>query len=285
MKFEQSAIAIIGISCRFPGGANNPEQYWQLLKEGRDAVGEITSDRWSIEQHYHPKPGIPGKTYSRWAGLIDNITDFEPERFGISPREAHYIDPQQRLLLECAWEALDDAGQTQARIAGSDTAVFIGISTSDYAQLQQSTSEQSCVSAHTATGGVFSIAANRISYCFNLHGPSIVVDTACSSSLVATDLACKSLWAGDSNMALVGGVNAILSPAPFIAFCAASMLSPDGRCKPFDAEGNGFVRAEGAGIVVLKRLEQALEDGRSCIRNNTGIRIQSGWTHNRYRYA
>ncbi len=261
MSATREAIAVIGIGCRYPGGVNNPGQFWELLQQGRDAVGEITPDRWNIERHYHPTQGIPGKSYSRWAGLLDNVVDFEPERFGISPREAHFIDPQQRLLLECAWDALEDAGIPLHAVTGTQTGVFVGISTADYSQLQQSPVERSAANAHTATGGVASVAANRVSYCFNLHGPSLAVDTACSSSLVATDLACRALWTGEAEMALVGGVNVILTPAPFIAFSAASMLSPDGRCKPFDADGNGFVRGEGAGMVLLKPLSRAEADG------------------------
>ncbi|MEZ5583216.1 MAG: type I polyketide synthase [Candidatus Competibacteraceae bacterium] len=185
--------------------------------------------------------------------------DSNPEFFG-PPREAHRIDPQQRLPLEVAWEALEDAGQVIERLAESRTGVYVGISTSDYAQLENS-GEQHRVDAHSATGGAVSLAANRISYCLNLRGPSISVDTACSSALVAVHLACNSLWNGESDMALAGGVNVIIGPGPFIAFCAATMLSPDGRCKAFDASANGFVRGEGAGMVLLKPLAKALADG------------------------
>jgi len=256
----KTPIAIIGIGCRFPGSSDDPSSFWQLLVDGKDVVREITPDRWSIDKHYSPKVGVPGKSYSKWAGLLDDIDRFEPEFFGISPREAHYMDPQQRILLEVAWSALEDAGLPAEQISGTKTGVYVGISTNDYAQLESS-SDQHLVDAHSATGGAFSIAANRISYCFDLRGPSMVVDTACSSSLVSTHLACNSLWNGECDMALAGGVNIIIGPGPFIAFSSATMLSPDGRCKAFDASANGFVRGEGAGMVLLKPLDKALADG------------------------
>jgi len=253
-------IAIIGIGCRFPGDAEDPTSFWRLLSTGVDAITEIPKDRWSIEQNYHPVPGVPGKTYSRWGGFIKAIDQFEPECFGISPREAAYIDPQQRLLLEVAWEALEDGGQLIERVGGSHTGVFVGICTNDYAQIQATPYDPRPISAYNAQGGTSSIAANRISYCLNLQGPSLAVDTACSSSLVATHLACQSIWNRECDLALAGGVNVITIPFPFIAFCAASMLSPEGRCKAFDASASGFVRGEGAGMVVLKPLSKALAD-------------------------
>lgn len=260
LKDGREPIAIIGIGCRFPGGANDPESFWKLLVSGVDAITEIPDDRWNIEEHYHPVPGMPGKTYSRWGGFIKGIDQFDPEAFGISPREASHMDPQQRLVLEVAWEALEDGGQVIQRLAGTNTGVFVGISHPDYAQIQSSPNDKGSVDAHSATGGALSIAANRISYCLNLHGPSMAVDTACSSSLVATHLACQSIWNQECSLALAGGVNVIITSRPFTAFCAASMLSTDGRCKAFDASANGFVRAEGAGIVVLKPLARALAD-------------------------
>jgi acyl transferase domain-containing protein len=219
-------IAIIGLGCRFPGDANDASSFWKLMSTGVDAITEIPGDRWSIEQNYQSVPGVPGKTYSRWGGFIKGTDHFEPECFGISPREAAYIDPQQRLLLEVAWEALEDGGQVIEQLAGTNTGVFVGISTTDYAQIQSSPYDSRSISAHTATGGVMSIAANRISYCLNLRGPSVAIDTACSSALVATHLACQSIWNRECNLALAGGVNVILIAANFIAFCAASMLSP-----------------------------------------------------------
>ncbi len=261
LKDKREPIAILGIGCRFPGAANDPESFWKLLVNGVDAITEIPEDRWNIEEHYHPLPGMPGKTYSRWGGFIKGIDQFDPESFGISPREAAHMDPQQRLILEVAWEALEDGGQVIQQLAGTNTGVFVGISHPDYAQIQSSPNDKGSVDAYSATGGALSIAANRISYCLNLRGPSMVVDTACSSSLVATHLACQSIWNQECSLALAGGVNVIITSRPFTAFCAASMLSTDGRCKAFDAGANGFVRAEGAGIVVLKSLTRALADG------------------------
>lgn len=202
VEHPREPIAIIGIGCRFPGNANSPAAFWTLLQAGVDAITEIPADRWTITEHYHPEPGTPGKTYSRWGGFLHGVDQFEPEGFGISPREAAYMDPQQRLLLEVAWEALEDGGQVVEQLAGTRTGVFVGISTSDYAQIQSSPFERGPVDAHVATGGALSIAAGRISYCLNLQGPSLAVDTACSSSLVATHLACQSLWNHESDLAL-----------------------------------------------------------------------------------
>lgn len=254
-------VAIIGIGCRFPGGVNDPQSFWELLINGVDAITEIPSDRWSIESHYHPEPRVPGKSYSRWGGFLESINGFEPECFGISPREAAYMDPQQRLLLEVTWEAIEDAGIPLERLSGSRTAVYVGVSTCDYAQLQTSPSDKRSLSAFSALGSTLCITANRLSYCLNLHGPSLALDTACSSSLVAVDRALKTLWSGESDLALAAGVNIISAPEAYISFCAASMLSHDGRCKAFDARADGFVRAEGAGVVLLKPLKNALRDG------------------------
>ncbi len=252
-------IAIVGIGCRFPGGVNDPHSFWQLLANGVDAIREIPEDRWSQRAFCDPEPGKPGKTYARWGGFLDQIDQFDPNFFSISAREAPYMDPQQRLLLEVAWESLEDAGVVLSRGEKSNTGVFVGVSTHDYAQIQLSFEDKTSIDSHTTTGGTMSIAANRISYCFNLSGPSIAIDTACSSALVAVHLACQSLWNRECDMALAGGVNAIIIPDPYIGFCRMSMLSPDGRCKAFDEDGNGFVRGEGAGIIVLKRLSEALK--------------------------
>jgi acyl transferase domain-containing protein/NADPH:quinone reductase-like Zn-dependent oxidoreductase/ubiquinone/menaquinone biosynthesis C-methylase UbiE/acyl carrier protein len=244
-----------------PGHANSPEAFWQLLCNGVDAIREIPPDRWDLGTFYDPTPGTPGKTYARWGGFIDSIDQFDAPFFGISPREAAAMDPQQRLLLEVAYEALEDGGQTLERLAGSNTGVFIGISTHDYGQIQSTYDDLTSIDTYTATGSVMSITANRISYCFDLRGPSLIVDTACSSALVALHLACHSLWQHESTLALAGGVNVIIGPENFIGFSRLSMLSPDGRCKAFDAHGNGFVRSEGVGVVALKPLAQALADG------------------------
>lgn len=254
-------IAVVGMGCRFPGGADSPRLFWENLCAGVDAVGEIPSDRWDVASFYDPDPGRPGRTYSRWGGFLGRIDLFDAGFFSISSREATFMDPQQRLLLEVAWEALEDAGHVMNRTQKTRAGVFIGVCTTDYAEIQHSFIDKTSHDTHSMTGGVMSIAANRLSFCFNLSGPSVAVDTACSSSLVAVHLACQSIWNGESTMALAGGVNVIIVPDPFIGFCKASMLSPDGRCRTFDADANGFVRGEGAGIVVLKPLSQAYRAG------------------------
>jgi len=251
-------IAIIGIGCRFPG-AKDPESFWQLLRNGTDAISEVPGDRWEKQAFYHPDTAVPGKAISYWGGFLENIDQFDPFFFGISPMEAKYMDPQQRLLLELSYEALDDAGQIQADLTGIKTGVFIGISINEYSQLQFD--DPSIINSHSGTGNALSIAANRISYFFDFHGPSMAIDTACSSSLAAVHLACQSLRSGECGMALAGGVNMILSPAHSIAFSKAGVLAADGRCKAFDARANGYVRGEGGGVIVLKPLSSALTDG------------------------
>lgn len=253
-------IAIIGIGCRFPGGADTPDAFWKLLEGGVDAITEIPRDRWNFERFYDSEPGTPGKTNGRWGGFLEGIDRFDAAFFGISPREAALMDPQQRLLLEVAADAIDDGGQTIERLWGTKTAIFVGISSFDYTGIQQGMGQLKNIDAHSNTGGALSIAANRISYFFNFLGPSLAVDTACSSSLVALHLACRSLWCKESTTAMAGGVNVLIRPEPFIGFSRLAMLSPDGRCKAFDAGANGFVRAEGAGMVVLKTLSRALDD-------------------------
>lgn len=253
-------IAIIGIGCRFAGSVYDPASFWKLLCDGVDAITEIPPDRWHIPSFYDPDPGTPGKTYARWGGFIRDIDRFDAQFFGISPREAAQMDPQQRLLLEVAYEAIEDGGQPLERLSQRRTGVFVGISTNDYAQIQSTHQERNAIDTYTTTGGVMSIVANRLSYCFDFKGPSLIVDTACSSSLVATHLACRSLWTGESDVALAAGINIIICPEAFIGFSRLSMLSPHGRCKAFDADGNGFVRAEGVGVVLLKPLSQALAD-------------------------
>src|SRR3712207_1695058 len=258
---QTEPIAIVGIGCRFPGGANDPAQFWRLLVDGVDAISDVPEDRWHVRAFHDPDPGKPGKTYTRRGGFISGIDQFDASFFGMSPREATRADPQQRILMEVAYEAVEDAGIAPERIAGTSAGVFIGISTLDYGGIQTATTERRSINAYTNLGSAFAIAANRLSYLFDLHGPSLAVDTACSSSLVATHLACQSIWNGQSDMALVGGVNLILRPEGTIGFSKASMLAPDGRCKSFDARANGYVRAEGAGVVVLKPLSKALADG------------------------
>ncbi|HEX8112782.1 MAG TPA: beta-ketoacyl synthase N-terminal-like domain-containing protein, partial [Kofleriaceae bacterium] len=256
-------IAIVGIGCRFPGASNDPEELWRLLTHGVDAIREIPADRWSLRSYYHADPARPGRTYARWGGFLDCVDQFDAAFFSMSPREAAKADPQQRLLLEVAYEALEDSGQTIEGISGKRGGVFVGISSFDYAGIQCSRYERDSIDAYMNHGSALSIAANRISYFFNLHGPSFAVDTACSSALVAVHLACQSMWSGEIELAFVGGVNLMLRPEPTIGFSKASMLAPDGRCKSFDAAADGYARAEGAGIVLLKPLPKAQADGDS----------------------
>jgi acyl transferase domain-containing protein len=254
-------IAIVGIGCRLPGGANDPDSYWNLLRNGVDAIREIPPDRWRIEDYCDPKPGTPGKTYSRWGGFMDQIDLFDPEFFGISPREAVRMDPQQRVFMEVAWEALEDAGIPPHTLKGSNAGVFVGTSTTDYLQQHLRQGNSTDLDAYIISGNTINAIAGRLAYFLGTHGPSISMDTACSSSLVATDRACRSLREGECSLAIAGGVNLILAPEFFVCMAKWGMLSPDGRCKTFDAAADGFVRAEGCGIVVLKRLSAALADG------------------------
>jgi acyl transferase domain-containing protein/acyl carrier protein len=258
---NKEGIAIIGIGCRFPGGVNDAESFWKLLEEGREAVGDVPSDRWNVERFYDAEPGIVGKTVAKRGGFIDGIDQFDPQFFGISPREAPYIDPQQRLLLETAYEAIEDAGVVLDLDKGTDIGVFVGISHNDYQGLQHTATDRAGISAHTPTGSAHSIAANRISYCLNLTGPSIAMDTACSSALTAVHVACEHILAGHCKTAMAGGVTVMITPDGFIGFSQAGMLSPEGKCKAFDASANGFVRGEGAGMVLLKKLSEAIADG------------------------
>ncbi|GAC1348687.1 MAG: hypothetical protein NVSMB27_17520 [Ktedonobacteraceae bacterium] len=258
---DAEPIAVVGMGCRFPG-AKDPEAFWQLLRNGVDTIREVPADRWDINAYYDPNPGTPGKMSTRWGGFLEHVDQFDPHFFGIAPREAVRMDPQQRLLLEVAWEALEDAGQAPHQLAGSRTGVFIGVSGIDYSQLQIRHGDYPFdIDAYAGTGNAHSITANRLSYLLDLRGPSMAVDTACSSSLVAVHLACQSLLNGESTLTLAGGVNLIFFPAVTISFSQARMMAPDGRCKPFDASADGYVRGEGCGIVVLKRLSVALRDG------------------------
>jgi acyl transferase domain-containing protein/acyl carrier protein len=258
---ETEPIAIVGIGCRFPG-AEDPKAFWRLLQDGIDAISEIPADRWDISAFYNPNPGTAGKMSTRWGGFLKDVDQFDPHFFGISPREAGHMDPQQRLLLEVAWEALEDAGQASYRLAGSRAGVFIGICGTDYAHLQVRRGDFPFdIDAYTGTGNAHSVAANRLSYVLDLRGPSLSVDTACSSSLVAIHLARQSLLSGESTLAIAGGVNVILFPAVTISFSHARMMALDGHCKPFDARADGYVRGEGCGIVILKRLSDALREG------------------------
>ncbi len=251
-------VAIVGIGCRYPGGADTPDAFWQMIRNGVDSVSEVPSTRWDVDPIYDPDPSAPNKTNTRWGGFLDQVDQFDPQFFGIAPREVATMDPQQRLLLEVTWEALEDAGQVPETLRGSRTGVFIGIGTHDYSIMLW---QQPVNDPYATTGTGNCIAANRISYVFDFKGPSLAVDTACSSSLVAVHLACQSLWTGESQMAVAGGVNVLLLPTVTAGFSKGGFMSGDGRCKSFDASADGYVRSEGAGIVILKPLSQAVADG------------------------
>ncbi|MCF3103239.1 SDR family NAD(P)-dependent oxidoreductase [Streptomyces roseoverticillatus] len=254
------AIAVVGVACRLPGGIHDLGGLWDALACGRDLVTAAPPDgRFDVGRFLDPDPAFPGKSYTFAGGYLDNVTDFDAEYFGISPREAQRMDPQQRLLLEMTAEAFDDAGIDPAGLAGSDTAVFVGVADTSYGVLQMLRSED--IDPHTMTGGAASIAANRLSYAFDLRGPSMAVDTACSSSLVAVHQACEGLRAGRSRVAVAGGVSLLISPQAYVGFSRATMLSPHGRCAAFSAAADGYVRSEGGGVVLLKRLSDALADG------------------------
>ena len=252
-------IAVVGMSCRLPGGSS-PAEFWEFLMRAGDAVTETPAGRWDVDAYYDPNPDAPGKMYTNRGAYIEDVDQFSPTFFGISPREAQYMDPQQRLLLELHWEALESAGIAPQRLAQRQVGVFAGMGTTDYGDLQAALGPNTC-DTYSGTGGSHSAAAGRISYLLGVRGPSLAVDTACSSSLVSVHLAMMSLRSGESDLALASGVCLNISPDVFVSLSKARMLSPDGYCKVFDASANGYVRGEGAGVLVLKRLSDALADG------------------------
>jgi acyl transferase domain-containing protein/thioesterase domain-containing protein len=252
-------IAIVGMACRFPGGAVTPDDFWRLLEGGEDAVAEVPAGRWRLDPD-GVSPSDPASRAVRWGAFLEDVDLFDAHFFGITPREATSLDPQQRLLLEVAWEALESGGQVPDRLSGTRTGVFLGINTNDYALLCGAF-EPGKQDIYAVTGNGHCFPAGRLSYTLGLEGPSMTVDTACSSSLVAVHLACQSLRSWESSLALAGGVSLMLSPAIAQLISTTGALSPDGRCKTFDAEANGFVRGEGCGVVALKRLSDAQSDG------------------------
>jgi acyl transferase domain-containing protein len=260
-RVRHEPIAVIGLGCRFPGGADDPEKFWQNLRNGVAAMREVPADRWAVNAVYDPDQDAPGKTYTRWGSFIDRVAEFDAQFFGIAPREAISLDPQQRLLLEVTWEALEHAAQAPDQLSGSRTGVFIGIASSDYANLVHQRGDVAQLDAYYGSGVAHSVASGRLSYVLGLQGPSLSIDTACSSSLVAVHLAVQSLRYGECCMALAGGVHLALSPDNTIAFSKSHMLASDGQCKTFDARADGFAEGEGCGIVVLKKLADAIADG------------------------
>lgn len=248
------------MSCRFPG-ADSPAAFWKLLLEKRDAITEVPADRWNVDELFDPDAAAAGKMVTRWGGFLGEIAGFDAEFFGIAPREAQRMDPQQRLLLETTWEAFENAGVPARSLAGRPVGVFVGIHSMSSDYFWRQAADLHDIDAYTSTGAAHSMAANRLSYLLDLRGPSIAVDTACSSSLVTLHLACQSLRTGECNIAVVAGVNLMLSPEGSVALSKLRAMAPDGRCKTFDASADGFVRGEGCGVVVLRRLDDALEHG------------------------
>ncbi len=253
-------IAIVGIGCRLPGGVESPEDFWNLLRDGVDAISEVPASRWNAAEFYDRNPDALGKMSTRWGGFIDGPDQFDPKFFGIAPAEANSMDPQQRLLLETSWESLEHAGIAPSSLMATQTGIFVGICNGDYSQIALNAPREE-ITPYFASGLSHAVAAGRISYVLGLQGPCLAVDTSCSASLIAVHLACQSLRLRECDTALAGGVNLILNPDITIALSQSKMMAPDGRCKAFSDAANGFVRAEGCGMIVLKRLPDALRDG------------------------
>jgi len=259
-KYNEDAIAIVGIGCRFPGSANDAKQFWELLKQGKDAIEDIPSDRWDRHTYYNEDRTFGGKTVSQRGGFIDNFDKFDPQFFGITPREATFMDPQQRVLLEVSWEAMEDAGIVTKKYDGSDTGVFIGAFTLDYQHVQFDLDHLDQIDLHSATGSMMTLVANRLSYIYNFTGPSMAIDTACSGSLVAIHTACQNIRNKECDMAIAGGVLLNFAPQYTVAESRGGFLSPDGLCKTLDESADGYVRGEGAAVIVLKPLKDAIAD-------------------------
>ncbi|MDF9798522.1 acyl transferase domain-containing protein/NADPH:quinone reductase-like Zn-dependent oxidoreductase/surfactin synthase thioesterase subunit/acyl carrier protein [Catalinimonas alkaloidigena] len=281
---KNEPIAIVGIGCRFPSGNEidqvaSPKEYWEFLKQGGNAITDVPSDRWSLDEFYDPDPIKAGKIKTRKGGFLKNIGDFDASFFGFYPAEANRIDPQQRILMEVTLEALEDAGIKLEEFSGTKTAVYVGMFMNDYWDIQTSSLQRDQTSPHVAMGASRTSGANRLSYLFNLKGPSVTIDTACSSSLVGVHLACQSIWTGESEIGLAGGVNLILRPESSILMSKGNFLSPDGHCKSFDSRANGYVRSEGCGMVLLKPLSRAEADGDHIYATILGSAVnQDGYT-------
>jgi thioester reductase-like protein len=282
---NREPIAIVGLGCRFPGGITSPESFWEFLRDGKDGITEVPSERWDLNKFYDPDPNKKGKIYVKKGGFLEDIDMFDPGFFGISPKEAAFMDPQQRITLEIVWEALEDGGLPPANLRGSKTGVYVGVFAHDYMSMHLKESEQNNVGVHSGVGASPSIVANRVSYVFDFKGPSIVIDTACSSSLTAIHYACRDLWNKEIELALAGGVNLTLFPQMSMVICGASMLSPTGYSKSFNANADGYARSEGAGIIALKTLTNALANQdqiyaviRGTAANQDGIGKSQGLT-------
>jgi acyl transferase domain-containing protein len=260
-RANRAPIAVVGLACRFPGGAGSAAQLWPLLQGGVDAVRRIPPERWDADAYYDPDPAVPGRTHAPYGAFVDDIDLFDAPFFRISPIEAANMDPQQRLLMEVSWEALEHAGIAADALRGTRTGVFVGVCSGDYGMHTLGSRIPERLGAFSGTGVAASVGAGRLSYFYGFHGPSFPVDTACSSSLLSVHLACQSLRQSECDVALAAGVNLILSPDVHVYFSKTSALSPRGRCRAFDASGDGYVRAEGCGVVVLKALSRAIQDG------------------------
>lgn len=275
---KREPIAVIGMGCRLPGSVDGPDAFWELLAGGRDAIVEVPPDRWNADAFYDPDPNVVGKSSSRWGGFVDDIDRFDAAFFGISPREAASLDPQQRLLLEVTWEAIENAAIAPGEVANTDTGVYVGICNSDYSHMQQVALDR--IDAFSGTGNHFNMAAGRLSYFLDCQGPSVAVDTACSSSLVAADLAIHAMRRGECGLALVGGVNAILTPVGQVCASRMGYMAADGRCKAYDGRADGFVRGEGCVMLVLRRLSDAVACGDRIYAVITGTAVnQDGRTN------
>ena len=261
MRYAKEPIAIVGMGCRMPGKAASPAQLWELLLSGVDAVSTVPADRWNRDEFYDPNPDKAGKIKTERGGFIEGRDLFDNEFFNIFPKEAERVDPQQRLLLDGRFRGGRGCGDRLESFRGTDTAVFIGSFMNDYWDMQVDATNRYSISPHVAMGSSLTSLANRISYLYDLHGPSVTIDTACSSSLVSMHLACRSIWNGEATAGIAGGVNIMINPISTVMMSKGNFLSPDGACKTFDDRANGYVRSEGVGVVYLKPLSKALEDG------------------------
>ncbi|MCB9551725.1 MAG: hypothetical protein H6705_07540 [Myxococcales bacterium] len=262
-------VAIVGMACRLPGGVRDPDALWRLLVEGREGIVEVPPDRWDVDAWYDPDPEAPGKMVTRRGGFIDGIDRFDAAFFGMAAAEARSVDPQQRMLLELTWEALERAGIPPSRLSGRRVGVFLGMAVTEYGQLELHAADPRGITPWSGQGAVLSMAAGRIAYVFGFEGPAMVVDTACSSSLVAAHLAARSLRRGECDLAVIAGTNLMLTPRMTVYFTKMRALSPDGRSKSFAADADGYGRAEGLGVVIAQRLEDARAEGQrvvACIR-------------------
>lgn len=258
---EREPIAIVGMGCRYPGGVRTPDDFWELLSSGRDILRDIPGERWDVEAHYDPEVTVPGKMYVRQGYYLDDIDQFDPQFFGLSPREAKSLDPQQRMVMEVTWETLEHAGIAPSSLKGGKTGVFVGQYWDDYSSQRIYSNDNREIDRYAQLSALRGLTAGRLCHILDSHGPAIQLDTACSSSSLAVHLACQSLRSGESDLALAGGVSLILAPEHLIGICQMTALSPDGRCKTFDASADGFGQGEGCGIIALKRLSDAEADG------------------------